>query len=265
MGKMAENILRLGPDCPEVPVLYEDADMLALDKPAGLLMVPDRWDKTKPSLAGLLNRAVAEGRPWVRERGIEWLANVHRLDKGTSGVALFARHRRAMMGLVTQFRSRETRKTYLALVFGVLPSSPMTIDLPIAVHLQKPGLSRISKAHGKASTTEVEMVERFGRFSLVRAHPLTGRHHQVRIHLAEVGCPLIADPDYGNGHPLLLSELKRHYKSKAEGEHPLMGRTALHAEALGIRQPSSGQFVEITAPIPKDFSVAVKYLRRFSV
>lgn len=256
--------LRLSATWPEVEILHEDADLLAVNKPAGLLAVPDRWDKERENLMGLMHAAIRARRPWVTERHLDYLANAHRLDAGTSGILLLARTKPALIELARQFRERHPGKVYTALIQGALPQDTMDVDLPLAPSPVRPGLSVISQGSGKPAHTRFTMVERFRGYSLVRAEPTTGRLHQIRVHLKAIGCPLVADHDYGTGQPLLLSQLKKHYKMKPEGEHPLMARPALHAEQLHLRHPATGEALTLTAPWPKDLTVAVKYLRKFA-
>jgi RluA family pseudouridine synthase len=257
-------LLRLSTQWPAIEVLHEDADIIAINKPSGMLIAPDRWDKTRENLMGLLHAAIRQQKPWVVERGLSYLANVHRLDIGTSGIVLLARNKPALVSLANQFRGRHPRKIYTALVNGAPPEPEMEINLPLAPSLMYRGLSEVSSSRGKPSTTKVSLLERFKGYTLLRAEPATGRLHQIRVHLREIGCPLVADADYGSGAPLLLSSMKKHYKMKADGERPLMARPALHAEQLEFLHPTSGQPVLITAPWPKDLAVAVKYLRRFA-
>lgn len=258
-------LLRLSAQWPAVEMLHQDADVVAINKPAGLLIAPDRWDKTRENLMGLLHAAIRHQKPWVVEHGLSYLANVHRLDAGTSGIVLLARNKAALVNLANQFRGRHPRKLYTALVSGAPPEPEMEINLPLAPSLMHPGLSEVSSSRGKPSVTRVSIVERFKGYTLLHAEPATGRLHQIRVHLREIGCPLVADGDYGSGLPLLLSRLKKHYKLKPEGERPLLARPALHAEQLEFLHPSTGQPVLITAPWPRDLTVAVKYLRRYAV
>jgi len=249
------NTIRLSREWADVEVLHEDENILAVNKPAGLLAVPDRFDKSKPNLMSLLQAA----------RPDESLANVHRLDFNTSGVFVIARNRDAFRHLARQFRDRETTKMYVAIVRGVPDRSPTTIELPIAPHPRFPGLARVEHSRGSEARSVVAVREQFRGFALVEVVIETGRMHQIRVHLQAIGCPLVGDPDYG-GAPLLLSQIKRKYKTKEdEEERPLLDRSALHAEQLAFLPPASHAPLAITAPWPKDLTVAVKYLRKFSV
>jgi RluA family pseudouridine synthase len=266
------NTVRLSREWRAIEVLYEDDDLLALNKPAGLLAVPDRFDKTRPDLMSLLQAA----------RPAEFLANVHRLDFNTSGVFVVARNSETFRKLVRQFRDRATRKTYVAICHGcpavsvvgaisnrgLAPTDRQSIDLPIGRHPKIPGHARIDHAHGSNARSVVSVREKFRGFALVEVVIETGRMHQVRVHLQAIGCPLVGDTDYG-GEPLLLSQLKRGYKPKDdESERPLLDRPALHAEQLTLIRPMEGEPpgepLTITAPRPKDLTVALKYLRRFA-
>lgn len=234
--------------CLSESILLETDDLLAVNKPAGLLAVPDRWDKTKPNLFSLLQAA----------RPGPYLANVHRLDRNTTGVFLLVKNREAFRALVRQFRERQTRKVYRALVHG--DATECTIDLPIGSDHRRPGYSRIDQKHGKPARSTVHVSESFYGYALLEVEIETGRLHQVRVHLQAVGHPLVGDADYG-GAPLLLSQLKHRYKAKEdEEERPLLARPALHAGSVTLREPP----VTITAPLPKDFGVALKYLRKFA-
>jgi 23S rRNA pseudouridine1911/1915/1917 synthase len=247
------NSISRGRDESPIAILHEDDDVLALDKPAGLLAVPDRFDKTRPNIMLLLEAA----------RPGQWLANVHRLDFNTSGVFVVVKRQEAFRELARQFRDRETKKQYVAVAQRIPPESPMTIDLPIGPHPKVRGLARIDHGRGQEARTVVEIQEKFRGYSLLKVNIITGRMHQVRVHLQAIGCPLIGDVDYGGG-PLLLSQIKKKYKPKEdEPERPLLDRPALHAEQLTFAQPSTGAPITIVAPWPKDLTLAVKYLRKF--
>lgn len=234
---------------PPFDVLYEDDGLLALNKPASLLAVPDRWDKEKDNVVALIQAA----------RPNHYLANVHRLDRNTTGVFLLAKSPDAFRSLARQLREHQTRKLYLALVHGDVTEQERVIDQPIGHHPRHPGFSRID-SRGKPARSTVRVQERFRGYALVEVEIESGRQHQVRVHCQFIGHPLVGDADYG-GRPLLLSQLKRKYKAKeGEEERPLMARPALHAASITLAAPA----VTITAPLPKDFEVALKYLRKFA-
>jgi 23S rRNA pseudouridine1911/1915/1917 synthase len=256
--------IRLNASWPEVGILYEDSDLFVLNKPAGLPAVPERWKKSKENLAGLLQTAIQADRPWARERGLAYLIGAHRLDAAASGILIFARNRPALANLARQFRQRRPERTFTALIQSALPKDKMEVDLPVAPSLVTPGLSVVDPARGRPALTRFTLIERFRGYSLIRIEPATGHPHQIRAHLKALGCHLVADADYGTGQPLLLSRLKKDYKMKAEGERPLLDRPALHAEEMKILQPVTGIPLTLTAPWPKDLTVAVKYLRKFA-
>jgi RluA family pseudouridine synthase len=248
----------------EPAVLFEDEHLLALDKPAGLLTSPDRYDPGRPNLMKLLHAGIERGTPWARERGLSYLMNAHRLDFETSGVILLAKTKPVLIALANLFGAELTAKTYVALVHGQPVQPAFEINAKLAPHPVKTGLMRVDEKTGKQSRTSVELLEKFRGHSLLQCRPATGRTHQIRVHLRQVGLPLVGDTLYGGG-PLLLSQLKQDYRLKPnKTERPLMDRVALHAAELKFKHPVTGAEVNITAPWPKDLTVAVKYLRRYA-
>jgi RluA family pseudouridine synthase len=240
------------------PVIFEDESLIAFDKPSGLLIAPDRWDKSKVNLMDLVHEKMGHG-----------VANVHRIDADTSGLVLCAKTKPALDFLSGQFQSKTVAKTYEALTAGLPAQDEFTVDLVLKEDDAKPGRMCVVKKHGKASVTEFTVRGRFpqptGRPSLahVECRPLTGRTHQIRVHLAATGTPILNDPFYGNETRLLLSDLKRGYKGR-DDERPLIARLALHAIALTFTHPLSREKVTIAAPRPKDFEVALKYLEKYA-
>lgn len=255
---------------PLPPILYEDDSLIAFDKPSGMLAAPDRWDKKRENLMGLVHDKMGHG-----------VANVHRLDADTSGLLLCAKTKPALDYLSGQFQAKTVAKTYHALVVvlaveqamkviepvrapgGGLPEA-FAIDLALGEDERQPGRMRVFKGRGgKACTTEFRVAENFGRYAFVECRPLTGRTHQLRVHLAAAGAPILNDPFYGDPTAvLLLSELKRRYKGRDE-EKPLITRLALHASGLVISHPVTREPLTLQSPLPKEFEVALKYLRKF--
>lgn len=233
----------------KLEVLYEDSDLLAVNKPAGLLAVPDRWDKSKENLVALLQA----------ERPRQYLSNVHRLDRDTSGVFLLAKNSDCFRRLTLQFREQQIHKWYWALVHGEFEHESLLVDEPIGPDRHRPGCSRLDR-HGKPARSLLRPLKRFRGYTWMEVETESGRLHQVRVHCQAVGHPLVGDTEYG-GAPLFLRSLKRGYKAKAnEPERPLIARPALHAARLTLCDPP----LTITAPLPKDLRVALKYLEKFA-
>jgi tRNA pseudouridine32 synthase/23S rRNA pseudouridine746 synthase len=225
-----------------VELLFEDGEVLAVDKPAGRLVIPGRV-AGEPSLREELEERY--GPLWV----------VHRLDRGTSGVLLFARTAEAHRHLNLQFDRGEPRKVYLALVAG-RPPDRFERDEGVAP-ARKGRMKPVPPGdpRGKPARTAFQVLERFepgggaGPMALLEARPESGRTHQIRIHLLAAGCPLAIDPDYGHPGPLL-----------GPGGEAVLTRTPLHAAALALRHPS-GQPLTIEAPLPADLARALAALR----
>ncbi len=247
----------------EIPALFEDDHLLALDKPAGLLTSPDRYDAQRPNLMKLLHAGIARGTAWARTRGLTYLMNAHRLDFETSGVILLAKNKAALVALANLFGTEKPHKEYLALVHGAPVKPAFAVDAKLAPHPVKTGLIRVDEKNGKRAKTEFELLEQFAGHALLKCRPLTGRTHQIRVHLRQAGLPIVGDELYG-GAPLLLSRLKPGYRLKPnKTERPLIARVALHAESLSLPHPVTGEVINIRAPWPKDMKVAVNYLRRY--
>ncbi len=249
----------------EIPVLFEDEHILALDKPSHLLVSPDRYDPARANLMGLLHRDIKRGASWVGNLGSSYLANAHRLDFETSGVILLAKSKPVLIKLADQFGIEKPSKVYVALVHGTPTEEEFEAAFKLSPHHAKPGLMRIDQDHGKKAKTRFRVTERFSRHSLLQCQLCTDRTHQIRVHLQRLKFPVVGNAQYG-GHPLLLSSLKPNYRFKGdEPEKPLIGRAALHAVSLEITHPVTGASIRVESPWPKDLTVAVKYLRRYAM
>ena len=248
----------------EIPVLFEDEHLLALDKPAGILTSPDRLDATRPSLMQLLHAGIAAGKPWARERQLTYLANAQRLDFEATGILLLAKNKPALVALANLFGAEKPVKKFVALAWGHPPEKIFTVDAKLAPHPVKPGLMSVNPRDGKKSRTDFEVLENYSDWTLLRCAPLTSRPHQIRIHLKHAGFPVVGDELYG-GKNLWLSRLKRDFRLKpGKEERPLLARTALHAEELSLVHPVTNATVTIKSEWPKDLRVAVKYLRQYA-
>ncbi len=243
------------PDVPvappvRIPVLYEDENVLALDKPSDLAAEPERWAKANASLAGALLELALEraeldpADPTRPTRGLAFRPRLlHRLDKDTSGVVLVAKNLPAERALREAFEIGAVHKRYLALVEGDYPlaaDDSEIVDLPIGPDERRSGRMCVDRRHGKPSQTRLSIAKRFRGYTLLVCEPLTGRTHQIRVHLRELGFPLAVDPVYGRRNSLSLSEFKRDYRRKPGAlEHPLIERLTLHALSIDFPDPAS--------------------------
>jgi 23S rRNA pseudouridine1911/1915/1917 synthase len=243
-------------------VLGETADWVAVVKPAGLATIPGRGDDD--SVLERLGRQLglpSTGRDDPRVRV------VHRLDKDTSGVLLFARNAATQRHLSHQFQNNTIEKQYLALVVGRPQDSEGEIDAPLGRHPADPKRMAVARHGGRPARTAWQVEESFRGFTLLRVFPKTGKTHQIRVHLKHIGLPLAVDPIYNPPRPgappgLLLSSFKRDYRrAGGEVERPLIARLTLHAHRLAFVD-RSGAGVTLEAPLPKDFRATLNQLRR---
>lgn len=230
-----------------VAILYSDDALLVADKPAGLLSIPGR-DTGEISLLEILKNDHDD------------IMAVHRIDRDTSGIIVFAIGSEAHRALSKQFAEREIAKTYTAIVLGRPQEDRFAIDLPISVGPDH--LARVD-ARGKPSRTEVTVLERFARYSLVEAHPVTGRQHQIRVHLKGTGFPLAVDPLYGSSDAVMIHDIKRRASGDPAASRPLLARTPLHASGISFEHPHTGAKVSVESPLPKDMRALLTQLRKW--
>lgn len=227
-------------------IIFENEHYLVLNKPAFVATLNDRNDPNN-----LLD--------WVRELVPDAQA-CHRLDKETSGCIAFAKNPEAYRHLAIQFEKRKVQKVYHAIADGLHEFREERVLLPI-LQLNN-GLVVINRQEGKAAETIFTTLEAYRAHTLVECRPVTGRMHQIRIHLKSLNAPISGDDSYG-GKPLLLSEIKRNYNLKKDAEEqPLIKRVALHAFALAFENVN-GSPLKVEAPYFKDFAVALKQLRKY--
>jgi 23S rRNA pseudouridine1911/1915/1917 synthase len=230
-------------------IVEETNDFVAVDKPSGLLSIPDR-EGSEISLKKLLRDKYGE------------IYTVHRIDKDTSGLILFARTEEAHQYFSSMFEERAVEKYYLGIVKGTLAEKTKTIDAPIAQHSLKKNLMIIHK-RGKPSVTEYKVLEEFGKYSFVEFRIHTGRTHQIRIHMQHVGHPIVCDTLYGDGSPVLLSSIKKNYNlSRSElEERPILARLGLHSYRLVFADMHKRNY-DIAADTPKDMRALLQQLRK---
>lgn len=238
---------------PEDLVLWQDDDLLLVDKPAGLLVLPDGYDPQSPHLISVLTPRY--GSLWI----------VHRLDRHTSGIVIVARNPQAHRALNIQFEKRRVHKVYHALVAGSPDWDRQIVKLPLRADGDRRHRTVADPRNGKNAVTILRKMECYARYCLVEAIPRTGRTHQIRVHLAARRVPVVADELYGDGQGVFLSQIKPDYRpNTTKSERPLLNRLALHAWSLSFEHPATGEACEFQAPYPKDLSITLRYLRKYS-
>lgn len=230
-------------------ILQEDEHLVAINKPSGLLTIPDRVGK-EISLKQILKAKYGD------------IFTVHRLDKDTSGIVVFAKTEEAHKQLSQLFEARETVKIYNGFVLGTPFEKSGTINEPIAEHPVKKGLMTVYKK-GKESITEYEVLDNFKLYSWMQFHILTGRTHQIRVHMKHLGNPIVCDELYGDGKAVFISSIKRkkfNLSKSEEEERPILSRLALHASQLKFEL--NNKTYDLEAELPKDLRALLQQLRK---
>lgn len=231
-------------------IIFEDRNIIVISKPPHLLVLPDRYEQSIPNLYHMLKEEFGE------------IFVVHRIDKETSGLIVFAKDAETHAGLNLQFEDREVGKSYLAIVVGTPGEAEGIIDAPISESETHPGIMKVNRKHGKPSVTNYRVDELFDGYALVEAKPGSGRMHQIRVHLASMGFPVMCDKVYGDGNPFFLSHVKSRYFPDGD-EKPLLSRTALHAALISFTHPATREQVTFKSELPKDMRSVLNYLRKF--
>lgn len=231
-------------------IIFENDYFAAVNKPSGLLSIPDREGK-EISLKNILKEKYGN------------IFTVHRLDKDTSGVIVFAKNEQTHKYLSGLFESRETKKYYSGLVHGVPAHESGSVDAAIMEHPVKKGVM-VTNKKGKPALTDYEVIEIFGNYTLMQFCIYTGRTHQIRVHMKHIGHPIVCDAVYGTAGPVLLSSIKKKFNLSKyeEEERPLFNRLALHAAKLQFTdEQGNGHLLE--APLPKDMKALLQQLRKW--
>jgi 23S rRNA pseudouridine1911/1915/1917 synthase len=233
-----------------VSIVFENEDFIAVNKSAGMLTIPDRHDETQLSLYKILSERY--GKIFI----------VHRLDRDTSGLILFAKNETSHKYLSQLFEKRNIEKIYIGIIRGSLSDETGSINEPVAEHPFHKGEMAINKK-GKPSLTEYKVLEDYGIYSAVQFNIQSGRTHQIRVHMKFTGHPIACDTVYGDGKPILLSSFKKKYKlSKAEEEErPLLNRLALHSYQLNFKDAHKNMHA-LEAPVPKDIKALLQQLKK---
>lgn len=233
----------------KLDVLFENDLFIALNKPSGMLSIPDRM-QSEPSMKDFLLAKYGQ------------IFTVHRLDKDTSGIIVFAKDEVTHKALSQLFEGREVEKYYLGLVNGTLMNEKDTINIGIMEHPAKNG-TMVTNAKGKPSVTDYEVLENFRIYSWLKFQIHTGRTHQIRVHMKYIGHSIVCDAIYGDGKPVLISALKKNFNlaKKEEEEKPILGRLGLHSYQLKFEL--NGETYSLEAEPPKDLRALLQQLRKW--
>ncbi|WP_304222210.1 RluA family pseudouridine synthase [Gracilinema caldarium] len=251
-------------------ILYENDRFLVVNKASGIAVIADRWDDSKERLDELLNayyaKEAGEAASAVPPREPRTpfphrVYVVHRIDRDTSGLVLFAKTKEAHRDLSSLFESRSIEKTYLAVIHGRPGWTETVCDLPLRADGDREHRTVIDKAKGKHALTHFKLLAEVGAYSLIQAQIETGRTHQIRVHLASLGHPVVCDPLYGNTKPVYLSAFKRGWRGDSMEEKPLLARLGLHAYSLVLPEGTSA-IRSFTAPLPRDFRALVNQMEK---
>lgn len=237
-------------------IILENDDLIILNKPTGLLSIPDREGK-EISLKKILQENYGE------------IFTIHRIDKETSGLIVFAKNAAAHKLLSQLFQTdsnvetKDTEKIYEGIVLGSPAEKKAVVDAPVAEHPSKKGVMVVHRK-GKHALTSYEVIDDFGMFSHLKFQIHTGRTHQIRVHMKNIGHPIACDHLYGDGKPILLSTIKHRYKISKDQleENPLLNRLALHARFLKFKS-GEGEIIQAEAPLPKDLKAALNQLHKW--
>jgi len=248
----------LEPEAMPLDILHEDPYLIVLNKPAGLVVHPAPGHLHGTLIQGVLHHVLQEGTHLSDGSAPDRPGIVHRLDKDTSGLIVMAKEETAHRNLARQFEHRRVEKTYVAVARGEVNFDSDYVELRLGPHPRDRLRTTVRERDGKEASTFYEVVERYRGYTFVRAHPKTGRTHQIRVHLSAIGHPLVGDVLYG-GSVLLARDIG---VTELAPEEPVMGRQALHAERLSFFHPARGEKVTFNAPWPDDLARLVSLLRK---
>jgi len=239
-----------------IEIVYQDDDILVINKPAGVSVTKDRTGA--PQLVDFLTGQLGQ-------QICSQLRLVHRLDKDTSGVMILAKNTKTQCWFSSHFEKKLVKKTYLAIVTGVVPSQQGTINAPLTRSRKNPALMCIARKKAKAAVTNWQLLADFGTAALLAVNPLTGRTHQIRVHLPSIALPLAIDPLYGSSRPLFLSDFKLDYRlAKGQTEKPLIERLTLHAYQIELLKPQENRPDYFMAGLDKKFAACLKMLTKYN-
>jgi len=235
-----------------IEIIYQDENIIVVNKPSGISVTKDRSGNL--DLIPILTKQLPD---------VEKLLLVHRLDKDTSGVMILAKNSETQSRYSSAFEKRLFKKTYLALVSGVMTHDAGCIKTPISRSRRNPKVMVADPKHGKPAITDWKLLADFGMIALLAVSPVTGRTHQIRIHMSNQHMPLAIDPLYSSTRPILLSDFKAKYKvRRGREENPLIERLTLHAYQIEVPDEAGLQAARFIAPLDKKFAATIKMLTK---
>jgi RluA family pseudouridine synthase len=251
------NIIRLGRSV-SVPVLYEDREIMAIDKPAGWMVTTPKWSRTKQNLQREIEIAIDRRETWVTQKQIRFLRFVHRLDRETSGVLLLAKNRSAIVKLSQLFSDQQIKKFYVCIVHGRPPLEAWKCTAPIGPCNDLDHRMKVDPLEGQESVTYFKRLHSSGKLSLILAAPQTGRTHQIRVHLSSSGFGIIGDALYSS-RPKTSSPKSSPPREEKKKVQPDLG---LRAWGVRFRHPTTGKTIIIEAELSRFLS---RYFQKYSV
>ena len=246
---------------PPFTVIYEDENIVAVNKASGISVTGDRWDVARERLDRLVSETVNAQ-----------IFTVHRIDCETSGLVVFAKNEETHRSLSLAFEGRNIAKRYLAVVHGRPAWNETVCDLPLVPNGNKQHMTVIDKYRGKKSFTRFTLLAGAGNYSVLEVLPETGRTHQIRVHAAALGCPIACDSLYTNRRsvlPVFLSAIKKNWRGDPLEEKPLLARLALHAAEIILpvvnNSCNNQNILSILAPLPKDIAALIRQMEKASM
>jgi len=230
-------------------VIFQDEQIVAVNKASGISIGGDRWDESKERLDKLLERDLK----------LSKIFTVHRIDKETSGLVVFAKNKETHRNLSIAFEQRNVSKLYTAIVHGRPSWKETSCELALVPNGNKKHMTIIDKFRGKESLTQFKCVLSAGNYSVLEVKPLTGRIHQIRVHAAALGHPVVCDDLYGKPSPIKLSSFKRAWRGDPHEERPLLARLGLHAQELTLPNKET-----LIAPLSKDISSLINQMQKLN-
>ncbi len=249
--------LVITPQPMKLAIVYEDEDVLVLDKPAGIVVHPARGNRDHTLVNGLLYHC---GSLPLRPDSLVRPGVVHRLDKDTTGLLMFAKTDAALASLGRQIEQRTVVREYAAFAWGDFEQDEGTVDAPIGRHLIDRTRMAVTPFAARSAITTYEVFRRYPACTYLRLRLKTGRTHQIRVHMQHIGHPIVGDPEYGGRSPTVVQ--RPEHQSLFRELLAIMKRQALHAARLGFNHPRTGRYIEFTSALPADMEQLLFYLEK---